>query len=357
MVEPPRLPADLHGRQRTDRLFATVGAAVAAYRWMSRVSGRRRPPVEEVDRNLPLVVDRITVEAEGVVSLLLARPDGAPLPAWRPGAHLDLVLPSGRVRQYSLCGDPGDRARYRIATRRIPGGSGSAEVHGLIPGDRVTARGPRNAFPFVAAEAYLFIAGGIGITPILPMVRRAAATGADWRLVYTGRTLDSMPFRSELAGLPTGRIWLRPDTDYGMPASGAELLEHAPPGATVYCCGPVPMITGVRLDLPGSPARAVHFERFSAPPIVRGKPFTLRLARSGTTLPVPADRSALDVVREAVPGVAYSCRQGFCRTCKVRVLDGEPEHRDNVLTAEERARGMLLCVSRAAEGHALTLDL
>ncbi|WP_141996232.1 PDR/VanB family oxidoreductase [Amycolatopsis cihanbeyliensis] len=356
-MEPPRLPADLRGRQRPDRLFATVGAAVAAYRWVSRISGRRRPQVTEVDRNLRLVVERITVETEGVVSLRLARPDGEPLPAWRPGAHLDLVLPSGRVRQYSLCGDPDDRVAYRIAARRIPGGSGSAEVHGLIPGDLVTVRGPRNAFPFVAADSYLFIAGGIGITPILPMVHRAAAAGADWRLVYTGRTLDSMPFRTELATLPAGRIWLRPDTEYGMPAAGAELLEHAPAGATVYCCGPLPMITSVRLDLPGSPARAVHFERFSAPPIVDGKPFTIRLVRSGTTLPVPADRSALDVIREALPDVAYSCRQGFCRTCKVRVLAGAPDHRDSVLTGEERASDILICVSRAARGATLTLDL
>ncbi|WP_328447153.1 PDR/VanB family oxidoreductase [Amycolatopsis sp. NBC_00438] len=295
-------------------MSAMVGV-VGVYRRLSQVSGKRRPPVRAVDRDLPLTVEAVRPEAEGVVSLRLA--SGAPLPSWRPGAHIDLVLPSGRVRQYSLCGDPSEKDHYRIAVRKI--GVASAEVHALTPGTRVVVRGPRTAFPLVGEGPFLFIAGGIGITPILPMVRQVAASGADWRLVYTGRSRASMPFVDELAAYE--RAWIRPDTEYGIPASGAELLDGMPDGASVYCCGPVPMITGVRVDL-ALTTGAVHFERFAPPPIVAGEPFRLTLRRSGRVLDVPGDRSALDVVREVLPDTPYSCRQGFCGTCAVPAAGG-----------------------------------
>ncbi|RSD20360.1 oxidoreductase [Amycolatopsis eburnea] len=309
-------PVRLDGSGRTDLLLSTLVGVVGVYRRMSGWSGKRRPPVRAVDRDLPLVVESVRTEAEDVVSLRLA--NGSPLPRWRPGAHVDLVLPSGLVRQYSLCGDPAETGHYRIAVRKI--GAASGEVHALEPGTRVTVRGPRTAFPFVGAGPFLFIAGGIGITPILPMVRAAAASGADWRLVYTGRSRASMPFLDEL---PDGeRVRIRPDTEYGIPASGAELLEDLPEGAAVYCCGPVPMITGVRVDLTLTSAKAVHFERFAPPPIVSGAPFRLTLRRSRQVLDVPGDRSALDVLLAARPGTPYSCRQGFCGTCAVPTADG-----------------------------------
>ncbi|WP_410627989.1 PDR/VanB family oxidoreductase [Amycolatopsis sp. cmx-8-4] len=295
--------------------MSTLVGVVGAYRRLSQVSGKRRPPVRAVDRNLPLTVEAVRPEAEGVVSLRLG--SGAPLPSWRPGAHIDLVLPSGLVRQYSLCGDPTENDHYRIAVRRI--GVASAEVHALRAGTRVTVRGPRTAFPFVGEGPFWFVAGGIGITPILPMVHRAAAAQADWRLVYTGRSRASMPFLDELAHYD--RVRIRPDTEYGVPASGAELLDGMPDGASVYCCGPVPMIAGLRVDL-ALTTGAVHFERFAPPPIVAGAPFTLTLRRSGRVLDVPGDRSALDVVREALPDTPYSCRQGFCGTCAVPTADG-----------------------------------
>ncbi|GAA1020243.1 MULTISPECIES: PDR/VanB family oxidoreductase [Amycolatopsis] len=313
----PQFPPRLDGSGRRDRLMSTLVAVTATYRRLAEISGRKRPPVREVDRRLPLVVDAVRTEADGVVSLRLVRPDGNPLPAWRPGAHVDLILPSGEVRQYSLCGSPSDLSHYRIAVRRI--GSASAEVHALTAGTRVTVRGPRNAFPFVTAPAYHFVAGGIGITPILPMVHRAEASGADWRLVYTGRDRESMPFLDEL---PAERVRIRPDKEFGIPASGAELLEEMPSGASVYCCGPVPMITSVRVDLARTDAAAVYYERFAPPPIVDGEPFQVVLRRSGHTLDVPADRSTLDVVREVLPDVPYSCRQGFCGTCEVAAEDG-----------------------------------
>lgn len=313
-------PLRLDGSGRTDRVMASLTGVVAVYRRLSGVSGRRRPPVLAVDRDLPLIVDDVRVEAEGVVSLRLVHENGEPLPRWRPGAHVDLSPRPGLVRQYSLCGDPGDRSAYRVGVRLL--GEGSTAVHALKKGARITVRGPRNAFPFVASPAYLFVAGGIGITPILPMVRQAAASGADWRLVYTGRDRASMPFLEELSEFGD-RVWIRPDTEYGIPASGAELLEGAEKCAPIYCCGPIPMIVGVRTDAALRTSGPVFFERFSTPPIVGGKPFRVELARSGVTLDVPADRTTLDVLRETVPGIAYSCRQGFCGTCELPTVTGD----------------------------------
>ncbi|MEU3628561.1 phthalate 4,5-dioxygenase [Amycolatopsis coloradensis] len=313
-------PLRLDGSGRTDRVMASLTGVVAVYRRLSGVSGRRRPPVRAVDRDLPLIVDDVRVEAEGVVSLRLVRENGEPLPRWRPGAHVDLSPRPGLVRQYSLCGDPDDRSAYRVGVRLL--GEGSTAVHALKKNARITVRGPRNAFPFVASQAYLFVAGGIGITPILPMVRQAAASGADWRLVYTGRDRASMPFLEELSEFED-RVWVRPDTEYGIPASGAELLEGAEKSAPIYCCGPIPMIVGVRTDAALRTSGPVFFERFSTPPIVGEQPFRVTLARSGRTLDVPADRTALDVLRETVPGIAYSCRQGFCGTCELPTVTGD----------------------------------
>ncbi|SFS81916.1 PDR/VanB family oxidoreductase [Saccharopolyspora flava] len=345
------LPRSLDGTG-PDRLMGVVHRLVGGVEWLHRNSRRDATPPRPVHRDIPLVITEIRDEADGVRSLRLTRPGGGRLPAWQPGAHLDVLLPSGRKRQYSLCGPPGERSHYRIAVRRLDGGAGgSREIHDeLAEGDRIVARGPRNAFPFVSGRSYLFVAGGIGITPILPMVRTAMARGADWRLVYAGRSRASMPFLAELAELPAERVWIRPDTEFGIPAAGTELLDHAPAGAAVYACGPVPMITALRLALPGSAAKGLHWERFSAPPIVDGRDFTVELARSGRTVEVPAGRSALEAVGEVLPEVAYSCRQGFCGTCHVPLLTGEIRRRS-------RARGgdVALCVDRG-RGH-IAVDL
>ncbi|PRY43993.1 PDR/VanB family oxidoreductase [Umezawaea tangerina] len=251
--------------------------------------------------NAPLVLEvaRRTRVAPDVVALRLVG-DG-PLPAWQPGCHLDLHLPSGLRRQYSLCGDPADRDGYRIAVRRV--GAGSAEVHDLPTGTRITVRGPRNAFPFVAGGPVLFVAGGIGITAILPMVQASRRDGLDWRLVYVGRA-RAMPFLDEL---PDDRVEVRT-------GRSADLLRDAHPEGAVYCCGPPSMLDAVRRDFASA---RLHFERFSPPPVVDGRPFSLELRRSGVVLPVPADRSALDVLKDLRPDVPYSCRQGFCGTCEV----------------------------------------
>ncbi|MGH4023423.1 MAG: PDR/VanB family oxidoreductase [Pseudonocardiaceae bacterium] len=351
------VPADLRDRPHPDRMWRIVGSVITTYSILTRRTLRRRRIVP-VDRELPLLVDDVRVEAQNVRSYRLVARDGAQLPRWQPGSHLDVVLPSGRRRQYSLCGDPSARDYYRIAARRISdGGGGSLELHDTVePGATLTVRGPRNGFPYLPAQQYLFIAGGIGITPILPMVTHAAATGARWQLIYTGRSRESMPFLDELATLDPERVLIRPDTEYGIPASGAELLAHAPAGAIVYCCAPAPMITKVRTDLPASGAAALHVERFTPPPIVNGKPFEVELQRSGRVLTVPAGKSALEVIREVAPQVSYSCRQGFCGTCQTRVISGAIDHRDQVLTGPGEPDTMTICVSRSTGGR-IVLDL
>jgi ferredoxin-NADP reductase len=346
-------PPDLRGRKRPDRLFKAVGALITGYALFASGAYRRRPATQQVDRDLNLVVDDVRLEAPDVRSFRLIAASGAELPAWQPGCHLDVLLPSGRRRQYSLCGEPADRHSYRIAVRRIADGAGgSRELHDSVGvGSAVTVRGPRNAFPYVPAAKYLFIAGGIGITPILPMVKQAAADGTPWQLVYTGRSRQSMPFLDELSALDPTRVLVRPYDQYGFPTAGTELLAHAPAEATVYCCAPAAMIAGVRQDLPSSAAAALHFERFSTPPVVGGEPFEIGLQRSNRVLTVPADQSALEVIRQAVPGIAYSCQQGFCGTCRTRVVCGVIDHRDRVLTAAERTDTMTICVSRARGGR------
>ena len=308
-----------------------------------------------------MVVADVMPEAADVVSIRLAGIDGGAVASWSPGEHIDLLLPSGRVRQYSLCGEVSDRTGYRIAVRRLPdGGGGSLEVHNLATGNRVTVRGPRQAFPLLSAPRYLFLAGGIGITPILPMVRAVAAAGLDWRLLYAGRDRASMPFLDELANY-ADRVLVRTDDEHDGPADGAELLGHAPgPGTVGYCCGPAPMLASVRAAMreagPDCAVGVLHAERFAAPPVLGGRELTVELTRSGVSMAVPGDRSVLEVVRERLPEVAYSCRQGFCGTCKVPVLAGQVQHRDRVLAPHERAHMMTICVSRAT-GDRLVLDL
>ncbi|MFI6443885.1 PDR/VanB family oxidoreductase [Kitasatospora sp. NPDC050543] len=355
-------PPDLYGRPGADRFMRRVTAFGDRYTpALGRPLLRRNPrrPPSRPTPPLHLVVTTHRAVATDIVELRLADPGGDPLPAWQPGAHIRLVLPSGRERHYSLCGDPADRAGYRIAVRRLPnGGGGSVEVHDeLHVGARLTVRRPRNGFAFCGERAVLLLAGGIGITPLLPMAREARRLGLDWRLVHTGRSADTLPFTEELRALDPSRVELRTDQEHGVP-TGAELLAHAPAGAAVYCCGPAPMLAAVRDALAAQPARALHFERFGAAPIQGGHPFTLRLGAQGPLLDVPADRSALDVARELRPDLPYSCHQGFCGTCKVRVLAGTPEHRDRRLTEQDRTAGDLLpCVSRAAEGETLVLDI
>ncbi|MGW2859240.1 PDR/VanB family oxidoreductase [Streptomyces sp. NPDC001205] len=305
-------------------------------------------------RALKLTVTERTEPAEGVVRLRLEALDGSELPAWEPGAHLDLVLPSGLVRQYSLCGDPADRSSYTVATRLVEDGrGGSREVHEqLQEAVELSVRGPRNRFPLVSGGSYAFVAGGIGITPILPMLRAVEARGQDWRLLYCGRSRATMPFLDEIERLG-GRVTVVPEDELGRPDI-AGFLANSPSEAVVYCCGPDPLMDAVGAAL--GPGRVPRLERFAPGAATAGAAFEVELRRSGRTLAVPADTSLLGVLRAELPGVSYSCEQGFCGTCQQRVLEGEIDHRDDLLTDAERDDSMLICVSRCL-GERLVLDL
>lgn len=359
-------PADLYGKHRRDPGIRVLDAiANTRLRWSALVNRGDLARLRADDRRFPVVVTERRVEAhdQDVVSLRLAAPDGRVLPRWRPGAHLDLELPSGRLRQYSLCGDPADERAYRVAVRRIPdGGGGSTEVHYELPvGSRFVVRGPRNAFPFAVpghgspAQRLHFVAGGIGITPILPMARLAQRLGVPWTLVYSGRSRDTLPFLDEIEGFGA-HVVVRTDDEHGLPDAAA-LLPGVGPGTAVYACGPTPMTSAIVAAVRAMPEVELHYERFSPPPIVDGTAFEIEFASTGEVVTVPADRTVLDTILESRPDQPYSCRQGFCRTCVVRVRSGEPDHRETVLSDADHAAGELLaCVSRS-HGERLVLDL
>ncbi len=314
-----------------------------------------------------LAVAARTFAADDVVSLTLRRPDGGMLPAWTPGAHIDVLLAGADgengelIRQYSLCGDPAARDSWQIAVLREPQGrGGSAYVHDhLGEGAAVRVRGPRNNFPLRPAARHLFIAGGVGITPILPMVEAAEAAGADWRLLYGGRTRTSMAFLDRLA--PHGdRVLVRPQDEYGLLDLAAH-LGVPEEGTLVHACGPEPLLQAVQEHCGDWPPGTLGVERFApvrTDETGQAEAFEVELARSGLTLTVPADRSVLETVEQAGVAVDFSCREGTCGTCETDVLDGKPDHRDSLLTEDERAAcdTMLICVSRSC-GTRLVLDL
>ena len=315
-----------------------------------------------------VVVAQRCLVAEDVVELTLTPASGEPLPAWLPGAHLDLLLGNGLERQFSLCGDPDDARAWRVAVLREPGGrGGSAYVHDeLVTGSRVRARGPRNHFALEPAASYLFVAGGIGITPILPMLAAADRAGADWRLLYGGRRRATMAFLDRLAAYGD-RVDVRPQDETGLLDLDAALGTPSP-GTLVYCCGPEPLLRAVEERCAAWPAGALHTERFA--PAARdgdgdadvaaepGEAFEVELAASGRTVAVPPGTSILAALEGAGLAVLSSCQEGTCGTCETGVLEGEPDHRDVVLTPAERAANdvMMICVSRSRSPR-LVLDL
>ncbi|MFD3702459.1 PDR/VanB family oxidoreductase [Nocardia sp. NPDC058658] len=303
------------------------------------------------------VIDRID-EADAVFSLVLAAADGAPLPAWTPGSHIDVAVGTAGVRQYSLCGDPAEHDRWRIAVLHEPAGrGGSAQLYRTaLPGTTLSVSLPRNNFELEAASAYTFVAGGIGITPIVAMIAAAEQAGADWTLHYGARTRAHMAFGDALSRrYPSVR--LVPQDEAGL-LPIARILA-ARPDATVYCCGPEPLLSAVEAE-GARQGIAVRTERFVPRPVdtAADAAFEVRLAQTGTTLRVAADRSIVDVLESAGVSVITSCREGTCGSCETPVLDGEVDHRDSLLTAEERESGktMMLCVSRA-RSQVLVLDL
>lgn len=311
-----------------------------------------------------LAVTAVRPLAADVVGFELRDPGGAALPPFTAGAHVPVRTPAGAVRRYSLTNDPAERDRYAIAVKRDAAGRGGSVsmADRLRAGDRLPVAAPRNEFALhPRARRFLFVAGGIGITPVVAMIRQLRHDdAARFDLVYCARDRDHAAFADELAApVRNGRVRLH--FDGGDPARAFDLwplLEKPAPGTHVYCCGPRAMMDAVR-DMSGHwPGGTVHFESFGVDAAARraDRPFTVRLARSGATVAVPADRSILEALRDAGHRVRSSCEAGSCGTCRTGLVAGDAEHRDFVLSEDERATAIMICVSRA-RGDALVLDL
>jgi ferredoxin-NADP reductase len=292
--------------------------------------------------------------AERVIELTLEPVDNhAAPPDWQPGAHIDLMLADGLVRQYSLCGDPSDTTSWRIAVLHEPDGrGGSAFVHRRLRcNDTVRARGPRNQFPLRGGSRLLFIAGGIGITPILPMMRAADSAGWEWTLHYGGRCRSSMAYLDETQARHPERVRTYSEADDGM-IDIATLLEPVRTDTLVYCCGPEGLLAAVESRCASWPTGSLHVERFAAAvppsPAENDKAFEVEFAESGVTAVVDPGRSIVEVAEDHGIAVITSCEEGVCGTCETKVLGGEPDHRDSVLTDHEKAAGdtLMICVSR-----------
>ena len=303
----------------------------------------------------------IRAVATDINSYELVPADARPLPAFTAGAHLDVQVPNGMIRQYSLHGDPADRSVYRIAVKRESSGrGGSMSLHDAAEvAIALGIVGPRNHFPLdPGAERHLFIAGGIGITPIYAMIQTLAARGQAWDLHYCARTPDHAAFYEELKALGPGHV--TPHFSEIPTLDVSELLRVQPEGTHVYCCGPQGLMKAVEAAAAHWAPGHVHFEWFAAPKSEwpANQPVEVELAKTGSIFLVPADQSILQVLRENGVHVQCACEEGVCGTCETAVLAGEPQHRDLLLSPEERAenRTMMVCVSRANSSR-LVLDL
>lgn len=322
------------------------------------------PDIDQLGaRELAVTVVAKESVATDAVSLELRSLDGAPLPAWSPGAHLEFALPTPQgtlIRHYSLCGDPADRQSWRIAVlREADGRGGSAYIHDAVAaGDTLRVTGLRNNFPLGEAGKYLFVAGGIGITPILPMVRAAIAAGADWRFVACTRSADRLPLADQVRALPADGVHVHLDEESGLLDLDA-LLGSCDDATSVYVCGPTGLIGAIESRSEGQ-AWQFFAEQFVADAVDTSgdQAFDVVISSTGATVTIPADASILHTLNEAGYDIASSCEEGTCGTCETGVLDGVPDHRDVVLSKSEKAENdcMMLCVSRA-NCPRLVLDL
>lgn len=308
----------------------------------------------------------IRFEAHGIQSLELRHSDGQALPPFTPGAHLELALPNGLKRSYSLCNNAQETCRYVVAVHHSPASRGGSRwVHEqLRVGELLDVGEPRNHFPLDDSQpCSVLIAGGIGITPLLCMVQHLESVGQRWILHYCARNESVAAFLPMLRDLTrrsaTGTLNLHlSDLAGGCVPDLQAIVSQAPQGAHFYCCGPTPMLRSFEAATASLDAGRVHLEYFNAAPAAAtGDSFEVELAVSGRVLKVPPDQSLLDVMLEAGVEVPYSCREGVCASCEVRVLGGEPDHRDLVLSASEKAsnRVMMVCCSRSKTAR-LVLD-
>lgn len=314
---------------------------------------------------LHLLLRQIRLEACGTASFELADPEGRPLPAFTAGAHIDIQVPGGPRRSYSIAIAPGERSHYRIAVKRDPasrGGSAWFHDHARV-GMRLEVHGPRNHFALdEGAPHSVLVAGGIGITPLLPMVGRLAELGRPWSLHYSARSAKEMAFDAELQQLQArsgGELRRYLTADGGARMDLPALVAAAPAGTHFYGCGPAALIDAFLAATKGCPPACVHYERFSATQAAElGGGYDLQLARDGRRISVPAGQSMLDALLDAGLDLPYSCTQGICGSCRVGVLEGRPEHRDECLSEQEREgnRVVIPCCSGAAT-PVLVLDL
>lgn len=320
-----------------------------------------------------LLVRAIHDEAPGIRSFELSDPDGHELPPFTAGSHVDVVVPGGPLRQYSLFNDPAERHRYRIAVLLEPSGrGGSRAMHEAVaPGDLLEVSAPRNHFPLEeSAERHLLIAGGIGVTPLLAMVSRLQRIGAPFEIHYCTRSAERTAFRDALAPLAAAGA-VRFHHDGGDPGRGLDvraLVARADDdeGTHLYCCGPPGLMRAVRDAASAWPAYRLHFEHFAAPATPQPaaaaagpdaeQAFEVELASSGRVLTVPPGQSILSVLCAAGLSPDSSCEAGVCGVCRTRYLAGDVDHRDFVLADAERADHVMICVSRS-RGPRLVLDL
>ncbi|WP_326568865.1 PDR/VanB family oxidoreductase [Amycolatopsis rhabdoformis] len=326
-------------------------------------AGQRVDTGHGADADLAVEIKAKTSITDTITQLTLVPADGRDLPAWTPGSHIDLVLGPDLVRQYSLCGKPADTRSWQVSVLHQPDGrGGSAHVHQeLSEGERIAVRGPRNNFRLVDAPRYLFIAGGIGITPILPMIESVDQAGAEWSLTYGGRSRGNMAYAVELHQTHGDGVTLVPEDTHGR-IDLAGLLTDVTPGTAVYVCGPEGLLCAVEaLAAELGILDQIHVERFTpkeqtdAP--VRDN-FEVEFARSGVTISVGPDESILEAARAVGVLAPFSCSEGTCGTCETTIVSGRADHRDSVLSPAEREENstLMICISRAACPK-LTLDL
>ncbi|AQA01145.1 cytochrome [Mycobacterium sp. MS1601] len=316
-----------------------------------------------MDNTLSLTVDEVRTECQGVIVLVMIDARGRTLPPWNAGAHIDVHLPNDLVRQYSLCGDPQDRSRYEIAVLRDPNSRGGSEfLHAQVKkGATLTVSAPRNHFHFREAQEYLFVAGGIGITPLIPMIAAAQRSGVPFAVRYAGSRRSAMAFVDLVDALPNTMIHA---SDEGPRLRLEEVLTpDLSAGCLIYSCGPARL-----LDALSSRCAEIgltdqlHIERFAAAALnvdtSKDQSFDVELARSNKVIEVGAEQTILDALAAAGIKVTSSCAEGICGSCETAVLDGDVDHRDQILDDDEKAANevMMICCSRATSRR-LVLDI
>ncbi|MCW5723052.1 MAG: oxidoreductase [Devosia sp.] len=306
----------------------------------------------------PAVITQIEVVAVGTKRFVLTLADGAAPPDLEPGAHIDVLLPSGKIRQYSTLCDDVEGAVTIVVKREARGRGGSAELHELSVGDVVGLGEARNHFALEPGSGpVVLIAGGIGITPILSMARHLAASSRPWTIHYAARRREDMAFREELAPRPEARLHF--DMEAGHVLDMAEIVASLPEDAHLYCCGPLPMLNGYRAATKDLPQARVHYELFeSTQEAATTGGFDVECARSGLVLRVQEGRRIIDVLLDAGINVPMSCEKGICGSCEIPVLEGIPDHRDDVLSDEEKASNeMMMVCCGGCKGDRLVLDI